>query len=355
MRFSSIWREAFRNIKTGTTRASTFTLLLALVSATFVTAEVKAVEQISAQADAFRQKGASILTLAAPGRVDGRGCEALADIPGVLAAGALRGADSKVVPTALRESPVPAFDVTPGFPPLVKAKTIGPGPLAGPELAQSLDLPHRTSIETREGILPIGGTFSYPSDGRRGGFSYALLMPVPANSPFDECWIDVWPSDDGRAQLLLTTLLPTGNSTELPELSQLNTSLGSSFDGAARFKDRVTRWATPGLAFAGALLGLVAIALRRLQIAASLHAGVSRRAQLSILMLEATVWTLAAGILATAASAMLCLSTSRDMQTLILTISIRVILAGVLGALAGTALAIALVREDHLFRYFKNR
>ena len=90
MRFTSITREAYRDTRSGTARAGTFGLVLALLLLALAAADLLAVRVITDAAERFRTSGASIVTLTAPDRIDGAACDALADIRGIRAAGAPR-------------------------------------------------------------------------------------------------------------------------------------------------------------------------------------------------------------------------------------------------------------------------
>ncbi len=355
MKFSAIWRESVRNTKTGTARAGTFAVLLAAVMGGAVAADLHTVVQISAEGERFRNSGAATYTMAAAARIDGNACERLADIEGIVDAGALRHSQAHVITTTLRTSPIATFEVTPLFPALLGATTTGAGPLAGPELVETLGPSARATIETLAGPIQVGGTYRYPADGRRAGFGYALLEPVTSTGLFDECWVNIWPSQDDLSQLLFSTLREGTDSQQSPELSQLNTSHGSEFNGAELLKGRITRLAAPVCASVGVLLGMVAVRLRRVQIASALHAGVSRRSQILMLNLEAIAWALPAAVLATAAALALERQALPDVKAVLLLLAVRATCAGALGVLSGTTFAVALVRESHLFRYFKTR
>lgn len=45
----------------------------------------------------------------------------------------------------------------------------------------------------KAGAVRVAGTFASPDDGRVSGFGYTALVPASANGIFDQCWIEVWP------------------------------------------------------------------------------------------------------------------------------------------------------------------
>ncbi|MCL2090580.1 MAG: hypothetical protein FWH11_05065 [Micrococcales bacterium] len=348
--------EAGRNLVSGTTHALRYALVLALVLGTLVVAEVAGVDTILARAEAYRDSGGSVLTLEAAGRVDGTRCQALGDIPGVRAAGALRAEPDTLVAVVLPRGPMATYAVTDGFLKVVHAERVSTaGVVVSQNVADSLGLSHGSDLATTSGTTTVQGTFAWPDDGRRSGFAYAALVPTQADEIYDQCWVDAWPVPGNLPALIRTTVLPASDSSGQISVSRLNTTLGASFDGHDLYQSRVTRYAVVAGVLASMLVGLVSIRTRRLELASARHVGTSSLAQHLQILIETAVWVLAAGMLAAAATGTtIALAHGHDSGALVAA-AIHVGVPSLLAALLGAQLAVALTRERHLFQYFKNR
>jgi hypothetical protein len=153
------------------------------------------------------------------------------------------------------------------------------------------------------------------------------------------------------------TVLPAAEQVEPPVLGQLNTTLGRQFDGAAQFAVRPFRLVGSLSALAAAVLGFAAIRSRRLELAAAQHLGVTHMTQIRQMLLETACWVglacaLVLPLLSLASNHLAALSTD---QPAMLMLAVRSTLSSAFGALAGAAAQAALIREHHLFRYFKHR
>ncbi len=350
-------REAWRNIATGTTRTITLALLLSAASIGLAAADLLTVNGLAEEAEDFQRSGASIITLTAVGGIDGVTCEAMGHLPGVSAAGAIRATETGVVASALPSSTIPLMETSPGFAQVLRAER-GPVPglILSDQVSEALDLGIGDSLTTPTGRVPVGGTFDYPDDGRRAGYGYAVLAPVHANQgAFDECWVDAWPISGQIPALLRMTLIPTGDGAQPPVLSQLNTSRGIGFDGPARFVGRSTRNAPVAALVLGIGLGFAAVRTRRIQFAAALHAGASRRDLAAILGLEVASWTLPTAMFTIAIATFIAARAPNLGHGIALILGSRVSVLAVVGGFLGALAALLQVREHHLFRYFKER
>ncbi|NQX05799.1 hypothetical protein HQQ82_14820 [Rathayibacter sp. VKM Ac-2856] len=358
MRLSTLVREAWRNVSTGASRALLLCACVLLVALPIQIADLAVTRQHVREAEAYQRAGASVQTLAAPGRIDGEACAALADSATVRAAGAIRTAAADLVAAALPRSPIPLFEVTAGVPGILRsAARPGTGVVLGPEASDALGRGGDLALADG-GSVVIRGDYDYPDDGRRRGFGYAALAGAPAGErPFDECWIDAWPQSEGVRALLLTTVLlgETAPDEPPPALAPLNARLGTAFDGGARNAERITVAAVP----LGGLLALAACwaatALRRVELASALHSRIHRVELLAILLLESLGWLIpivAAGL----AVALFFSSTGPPLDAgATLVQGLRAPAVALLGAVTGVLLGVLTTRERHLFRYFKNR
>lgn len=357
MRVDAILREVLRDIRTGTARAVTLTLILSVLGIALVLTEIITVRGLLDEAERFRSAGGATLTITAPGRIDGAACEQLRAIDGVGAAGAVRERRTDLRAGALPDAPLATFETTPGFPALLAPESVAPvGLVVSEDVASELHLAVGDSIASDEGRADVAGVFAYPSDGRRAGFGWAALERVNADRPFDECWVSAWPVDARLPGLLSLSLLPAdAESGDPPQIGQLNPSLGREFTGPDRFDRRLTAAAPLVAAGIGLLLSWGAVRLRRVEMASNLHGGVRRRDAVSIMLLEAAACALPPAVLSATAGMLASAGVVEPDRLGLILSSTRIAAALAIGVIGGTLVATLLVRERHLFRYFKDR
>jgi hypothetical protein len=311
------------------------------------------IHQLVERARHYSASGASVSILTAEGRVDGERCDRLVELPGVRAAGALRTTTTHLTPTVLPRAPIPVSDASAGFTAVLGASAHTAGVLLGPEAAESLGVTGPGTIATPTADIRVAGTFPYPDDGRRPGLSYAAIAPTTGGKPFDECWVDTWPSQDVHSALL-TTIRLGQQPKEPPTLSQLNASLGESFDGHALFEQRITRFAGIAAALGGLALGLSGVRIRRLSLASALHAGVSRRALYGIVTAETMAWFALSAALVIPLTSLFAMVVDGGL-TNTLPAGMVAVCPLWLGGFAGAWMGTASIQERHLFRYFTTR
>lgn len=351
-------REAWRNTTGGVSHALRWALLLALILGGLAWLETDAIRRIDdSAAQMIAGRGATWM-LQAPGRIAGNSCEALNRADGVVAAGALRSLPEPVTILGLPGAPVPAFAATPGLAKVLDARQFdGTTPVDGIVLSRDAA---QASGRSLPGDLPSEGealavtaVYDWPNDGRRSGFGYAALALSAPVGVFDECWVQVWPADQGTLALARTALLPS-ETNEPVQISQVNPALGTSMDFAAEYASRTTRWLAPAVVLLGALLAAATVWMRRLELASALHAGVPKSQQLVQVLIETAVWTSAGALLAAPVPLLIARSALQDPSAIALA-GVRCILLGVCGALLGATVAVAGIREAQLFKLFKGR
>lgn len=355
MKARDMWREAGRNLTSGTTRAVWYFLAFVLIIGILAAAEISQIAALSSAATNYRNVGASVTVLDAPGQIDGNTCEALTTVPGINKAGAVRQGGDRLALTVLPGAPLPMAYVTPNFPQLLDATTDrGAGVIFPGQLTDSLPLEVGDTVPTREGDVRVAGTFAYPDDGRVSGFGYTALVPASANGVFDQCWIEVWP-ESAEISNMVNLSLSRNPDAAPPTTSKLNSTLGSVFDGQTQFTSRVTRLVPAIAAVAGLALGYLAVHSRRLEAASNLHVGVTRRDQGGLFTIETLAWLLPAailvmsgGLISIAESPIIDPDTAANHLLLL-------VVCGVSGVLIGAAVAWSRVRESQLFDYFKHR
>lgn len=355
MRMSALFREISRNVASGTSRLAGLFLLATVALSLIVASDVLTISRSVTDAMEYRDSGSAVMTLTLPGRINGASCEALVDTPNVLAAGAMRS-DGKVSAETLPGEPLDLYATTPGFGEVLGAGDGGNGVFVSTDVASNVGA---DSIPLTAGSpTPIRGTYSYPPDGRRAGFGWAVLAPTSANDgAFDECWALAWPQRSDLRQLLLTTVTPVdGNaSADQPLISQLNTKYGLTFSGPTVYRARITQYAPYLAALVGMLFAGAAVWFRRVEIASNLHAGGTRGTLYLQHLIEAITWSLpavAAAWMAGFFSSMITAST--ELPSLAIR-SAEIALAFAVGTLVGTASGFACVRESRLWRYVKGR
>ena len=355
MRLRSIFSEAYRNIVTGTTRALLLAIFLAAISAGLAIADARSIIDMEKKAADFVASGASVRVMVARSTTDAAACDQLGTISGVRAAGALKEVDA-VVLRAMIANPIPAYAVTPGLLKILGGGAATPaGAWIPAQLARTLGVGPGQELATTAGTLSVAGVYEYPDDGRDSRLNYAALLPQPATGVFDECWADIWPISRTRDRVLYSALSVGVQSTDPVSIGQLNASLGTQFDGVGDFTGRPTRYALPGCALAGLILGFIAIRIRRLEIAGALHLGESRRDLLATLVIETFVWSLIALFVAAGALAFGVVLRNSSDPLGVYPIDIRGPVAAAFTTLIGAVLASFTIQERHLFGYFKNR
>ncbi|MBW3089127.1 hypothetical protein [Bifidobacterium miconisargentati] len=397
MRLAGMLGEAWRDLITGTSHACALAVGLACLMALLAGADWLTIAAIQKQTDEYVASGGSTWIMEYNNRVDGAACDRLASLDGVQAAGAVRQTDRKMTFAALPSTGVPVMEITPGAANVFMLSTTGTGWGSGAAVAsnaasgsavasgaESIVAGGGTSAAPVDGVLlskeaadpfavsagqtlalkdgrnvTVAGVFDWPDDGRKSGFSYAALTPVPADSEaaFNQCWVRAWPETENLESLLRLAGegTATGTEAERPQIYKLNTSKGSALDSAALFGARLTAY-TPWIALAAALvLGYIATRMRKLEMASALHCGVPKMALLMQIGLETLVWAVAGVLLVSPLLAWVWLENRGDEAAALTDVLLRVPVAAVVGVMLGACAAVLLTRESHLLKYFKNR
>ena len=325
MRLRSVLSEALRNIGAGVSHALLMfaavlfasTLLGGYEAANVVGLETEAVQRINAYADVGAIVG---------GTVDGAACDRLADAGGGVM-GTLAGS----------------------------AKSDVSGVWVSTDVAKDFGLTKGSVMQTEQGTMSVAGVFYWPNDGRDTRFAYALLVPVSAsNGTFDECWVRQWPQSGQTEDVLFSTLVASGSSSNAG-VTQVNKSFDSHYDAQASYGQRMTRW-MPWLGLAvGLMFGAFGVRRRRLEYAGALHSGQSKGAQLLEIAVETLIWS---GLACASSAALLgayCVRMSiADSMTVWLG-AMRAPCAIFAGVMVSSVLVGMTIHETQLFRFFKQR
>ena len=362
IRLREVWREAWRNVSTGATRAllgiGVFVVAIGAIG-WFVASSVA---DVAREAQSFREAGATVQVVALTGRIDGAQCDALSSYPGIAASGAVRSTDDARLAVSPSTS-LPTFEVTPGMAGVLRVKpttdtgTSGGVWLAG-DLADVLGVnADRTAVPlSNSSSMTASGVFAYPADGRLPTLAYTLVSPVPAHGVFDACWVEVWPEVASTVDLLSLPVLPPGPGEDAsqPQAQQLNSTLGTQFDAKGRLA-KVPVWPMTGAAvLLGAGLGLALTRMRRLELASALHAGVGSTALVLQVAFETLVWVSASVAVLLPAEWLIAAHGNPDPALAAFYPSARATVLAVIATLVAAIVQAAVTRERHLFRYFKN-
>lgn len=351
MRVHPLLRETLVDTRTGASRAGTFTLLSILVLVGLSWSESASIGALTAQARRFRDSGATIFVLEAPTGVSGHTCAALADLNDVRAAGAIRSGDP-IHAGLLPASPIPVWEATAGILTVLSADIRGIGIVVGPGIREVFGR-DVSAIVGAAGTVAVGGTYPYPNDGRWPGLDYAALAEVPPSGVFDQCWLQVDSGTVDPSAALFTALRPGFSADQLPELSQLNSSLGRSFDLDSELSRRTTRFAPLVALLIGLIAGSFATLSRRLHLASALHAGVTRFALAALCLLETAIWTIGSAFSVFVFTPVASLQIDLNHRQLLDLVSAEIGLLYIVGVASGTLASFGLIKERRLFAYFK--
>lgn len=352
------WRallsEAWRDCLSGTARVGILTILATALVGGVICADAFSLRSVSVEAASFRVHMGSVRVLQAQGSIDGATCEALSRIPGVRA-GAVRSVESGLSPLALPASSLPLYEVTPGTVSLLGTTTADPTGILLPEqVAEELGTSQGALLPLAHGQAEIAGTYPWDeNDGRRPGYAYAALAPVPATGTFDECWYESWPHSDDVDALVRSTL--AGSDDQNAQVLAMNPTRGTAFDAAGQLRQRPTWWAWIAASTIGAALGAAATWWRRLEIASALHSGLRRSDTTVLQLFEAVAWVGGAFVL----SSGICLTILSGAPTSDRSDLIRLVATeGICAAswtLIGVVIASTTIQERQLFAFFKGR
>lgn len=358
MRIAEVCREAWRDVASGASWAGTWAMVFGVLLTGIVGIRTVDLAGDVRSAAAYVASGAATTVQRAEGRIDGRACDALASSEGVVASGALRRVEHGAVAASLPGSAVPTYEVTPGMLRVLGAGASAerPGVVLSPSVRESLGTRPGEELVLVDGTTaPVAGSFAYPDDGRDPDLEHALLaQAVDDGRAYDACWVTVWPQRDATVQMLRRTVLAsTGAEDEdRPTVGQLNPRPGAVFTPSGEVYVTVPLGAA---ALSGVAVGGAAVLRRRLSLAADLHVGVPRSAQVLGTVLQHAVWAGVAVLAPVAVSAVVTRGLPPDDALPIVLGACEVAAVGFIATLAGGAAAASCVRERALHRYFRTR
>lgn len=353
----SLRAEAWRNVTSGTARAGLLACAWCLLVAGLLAWNVTTTRAVLVGAEQYRSAGASVIVVEADAQIDGAQCESVGGLANVRNAGAVRTAERSVVPDVTPGVAVPTFDVTPGVTKiLMNEPERVDGILLSAQAAEALGTGQGRALQLDGRPVDVAGTFAYPDDGRRAGLGYSVVQTVVPEGAFDQCWIEMWPESAQVRSIVSSLVLSEGGSEQSPpSVGQLNPSLGSSFNGEARYRGRATAYLPEILVAASVALGFVSVRLRRLELAAARLVGIKPLDQCYQLLVEFGLWLTIASV------AMLGLAAGTAFLALggaalpSLQYSLATVVASGLGVLVGGGFGLASVGSRSAFAYFRDR
>ncbi len=208
-----------------------------------------------------------------------------------------------------------------------------------------------------EGPIVIAGTYVWPSDGRDARLGFAVLVPTPTTSAFDECWLREWPVSEDSGALLRSTVITESQNADAAQIRQANPSNGTNADFSGEFESRISRFAWVGAAAFGLCVGLLWARRRRVELCDGLAKGQSRSALLLQVAIEAGLVAVPALVLSGAALGILSRIHSDDKQFFheLWLIAAVCPAAGSVSLILGSMLGAASLRRASMYRYFRAR
>lgn len=360
MKLTAVFREASRDVSTGTSRTLFSWVVYVALVGLLVLHELFTVTGIIDRAEAYQAAGANTHIVISDGRIDGAACEALSRDHDVQS-GAMRKVPEKLRVAAMSSVPLDQWVATTGMTGILDAT--GPdgeaisraGVLVSEQVTDELG-PGFLPLATDAGDLTFAGVFPYPDDGRMAGLGFSAIAPeIVQSKPYDQCWVKSWPEHPDTLSLLNSVVFPADSADAEPQvLTQWNTTLGASFDGATQFEQRISRFDSYLAILLGAVLGFFTVRLRRLELASARHAGALTAAQLMTQLLQQGVWIVLGSVLLTSVTWLLALGYP-DATAALLGLALRSVALGAVGAFSGVTIAVCTIRERSLFAYFQNR
>jgi len=357
---SSILSEAWRNTISGTNRAVLFAALFMVTIGLIAFMDVRSVVTILQGAAQFNTAGATVQVLTAASSIDGQRCNNLTGVGQISQAGAIRKGTSVTV-LNMPGTPVSVIEVTPGviamLPSIGQPTHTGTSSAGGvwlsADLAQMLGAIPGTLIHTSVGITTVAGVYTWPDDGRARDLGYVMVTPVPPDGVFDQCWTQIWPPDQNLGGLTYMALNSGGGMQAT--FNQLNTTLGSTYNPTSLLNSRLTAHAAWVASIIGLALGFAATRIRRLEIASTLHAGMTKTDLACQHVTETLAWTICASLITAAGLLWAARIGNPDPDPTTWQTGVRSILAAASSTPIGTITAITTTREQHLFQYSKDR
>lgn len=352
MRISAIIIEAFLSVRTRAARPLLALLIFVVGTGGLLAFELLAIRHVLKENATFAEAGARITSIEASGGINGAWCDNLQSANGVLGAGAFSNTKG-ITLTVLPSSEIPTKRVSPGFIKLLTHQQVGSGLVLSTAVAQTIGATVGSAISTSSGPSVVAGIYNYPEDGRYPDLRWAILSANTATGTYDQCWLEAADNQTPSIPFLQTATTP--QSSKKAKIGQVNPTLGNSYDGRKIFDERQSKF-SPYFALAfGLTVGFTFVLMRRLQLASALHARVTKTALALQVLTENLLWLVPSTVLLAAISLIFALPADNTDLSALLYDGTRVIMSSFAGTLIGSILGIILIKERHLFNYFRQR
>lgn len=348
--------EGARNLTSGTSRPLLFACAFVLVMAGLALADIRSIVSISVQAETFRNSGAAVKIVSAPGSISGPRCDMLGSLPGVVGAGAIRQSDVQANFSSSPQSGITHFDATSGFAPIIDVNgRIATGVWLSESAAESVGAESGTILATSHGPLAVSAVYSFPAAASDRTLAHAAISPVPSAGLFDSCWVLSWPSSQALEILIRGTYAGDPEEQGTAVYSQLTTQFGADFNGEFEFQNRATRSLPLVAIFVGLSGGAAFVWMRRLEFADALHAQIPKSGLLGQLSFEYFILCAAAVFISLPITLHAAKWGNPDPFWPAWQAGLRVVVAGMVSAFMGALLLATTTSPKRLFRFFKDR
>ncbi|MDC4232746.1 ATP-binding cassette domain-containing protein [Actinomyces sp. B33] len=359
MRTRALVREACRDVMSGTAWIGIWTLVVSLLVGGGIALDLRIIAREANAAEEYQKAMASVRVIEAHGAIDGAGCRAFARLDGVEGALAIRKARDPLTSAAMPSSSFHTWEYAGDIAGVFDMDSLDAGAygiVVAQQVGEALGLKAGNELALANGASAhLQGIYSWDeTDGRRSGYAYSALVPVPAGGAFDACWVRLWPLNPEMDSLMRTSVIPTGEEQQV-DMYSVNANLGSSFDGEGRYHGRITAPIMWFIAAGAFIVGALSVSRRRLEIASDLHVGVARVDLLIKLLIHAAMGGLSACIVVFPVLTRVILLAPTGDQSALWAHAGLLGTVGAAGFLLGTLGAGLMVREKKLFDYFKTR
>ena len=359
MKLGAAVAEGWREVLTAGPRVVFPVFALALLGGALGVSDALAVGAMIDRSRTYREAGAETVVLQAPGHVSGAMCDALSNVGGVRASGAVRASSQTLRAASLPDLMISYKESTSGFYSLLSVRTRGDaanlkgGLLLSEELAQELAVSAGDKFSTNLGAASVDAVYAYPTDGRLPDLQSAAVSSVDDHENFDQCWLESDFDIAVASAVVRLSVSPGGGDEVQADVRQLNARLGEDLDGATEFEGRVTRWNCVLAALGAALLGVIVVRSQRLRMASALQVGVPRPALAMQAMTEAGV-VVVITLMLTLPAAVRVMALEASLAVLAPMVYGPILAASATYVLA-TVATTSLIRRTSLYNYFRDR
>ena len=353
VRARSALGEAWRTVWSNSTPALLLTALMVTVCGGLGVADASAVAHVVRSRQAFVARGDSTWVIGSAGGISGQVCDKLAGSGSIVGSGAVRVPDQSVPFASAPGTAVTFLQATPGLLAFLDPAPFGQrGLLLSPDLAQTLGAQQARTIRMSDGrIASVVGVMSELTTVTT--LQNAAIDIEQPSGAYDACWVQTSGAQD--AELLGELAALPGAPAGPPQITQLDSTLGSTPSAVRDYADRASRFAPVAAAACGVVIGIGAVRRRRLELASARHMGQSRAALTLQAGVEAGVVAVATIVIGSLGVLIVARAAPRGAVVSVAEAGARPLVTGPALLVVATMLAAATLRESSLYAYFKER